>query len=127
MTYSLSLHGYCGQRLPILEREDLQACRDRMARLIRGRRMNGEPVLLVGHGNPLPERALCVEFETPDDAVMVSDLDGVLSIYADPAMESCLWFGQPFQPEDRERYCSPCCWAADSGHECGCESCASLS
>jgi len=127
MTYSLSLHGYCGQRLPILGREDLQTCRDRMAKLIRGRRMNGDPVLLVGRGNPLPEYALCVEFAVPENAVMVSDLDGVLSIYADPALESCLWCGQDFQPEDLERCCSPCCSAAYSGRECDCESCASLS
>lgn len=61
---------YSGMTIPLLDR-DVEDCRNRAAAKIRKARDEGQPVSILDRGKEW-------EFETPEDALMISDLDGLL-------------------------------------------------
>lgn len=72
MTYELTFHSYCGMCVP-LATDDLEECRKIAARQIRATRRSQREVVVLVPGSKW-------EFLTPDDAAMVADNEGVMSL-----------------------------------------------
>lgn len=71
MTHNLSFSAYCGMTYRIAERIEESEARACVALKIRRARKRGQRVTVLDKGEAW-------EFETPEDAAMVSDDDGVL-------------------------------------------------
>ncbi len=73
-TAKLTFKSYCGMSTEIDQtrfRIDVSALRKQAARRIKDARRTGQPVAIVDRGRRW-------EFETPEDAALVSDSDGIL-------------------------------------------------
>jgi hypothetical protein len=70
-TFRLTLMGYCGMPIPIVEEGDKADCREEAARYIRNLRADGYPVVTVEPGQEW-------EVQEPDDCGMIPDECGML-------------------------------------------------
>lgn len=72
MAYDVILYAYCGMPVPIRTNVDFQEARSVASDLRKRRKQQGYPVTHLG-GNKW-------EIETPDDAIMIGDREGILEI-----------------------------------------------
>lgn len=71
-SYNVAFRSYCGMDYTIAENVDLNAAKTIVKERIRSARCQGQPVTKLGKGE--------WEFETPEDAALISDEEGVLSV-----------------------------------------------
>lgn len=71
--FDVTLHAYCGMNVPVAEDVDKDAAKDAVRGFLRRARRKGNPVEKLG-----PRRW---EIQTPEDAIMVDDLEGTLAIH----------------------------------------------
>jgi hypothetical protein len=72
-TFKLTLHGYCGMPIPIVEEGDMAECRSAVAQEVRRLRAQGFPVVTLEKGTEW-------EVQEPEDSCMVPDECGVLHL-----------------------------------------------
>jgi hypothetical protein len=72
-TFLVSLMGYCGMRIPIVDEGDKQECRSAVAKELRTLRAQGYPVQTQKKGESW-------EVCEPEDCAMVPDSCGILSL-----------------------------------------------
>ena len=102
VTYGLTMYAYCGMSVPLItrdEQEDRETVRAYAARYIRRARKSGNKVNVLEPGTKW-------EIETPDDAFMVSDNEGTLSLVE-------------FKPATRK--CFDCGFDVEIGESCDCQ------
>jgi hypothetical protein len=72
-TYDVIFSGYCGMRWALVEDVDLEDARAAAAKKINKFRKSGREVTSLSEGEQW-------EFLTPDDAMMISDDEGVMTL-----------------------------------------------
>lgn len=93
MRYAATMHAHCGMPYTLAE-GDWEDCRAEVASFLRDHRAEGYGVSVLERG----ERWEAVE---PDDAIMVPDDAGTITIQPSPALVPCWECGCDFQPESR--------------------------
>jgi len=71
-TYNVVLNAYCGMSVPVARDVDREEAIAAIKRFLNRARRNGCPVAKLGKGQ--------WEIQTPDDAALVSDLEGILRV-----------------------------------------------
>jgi hypothetical protein len=72
-TFKLTLNGYCGMPIPIVDEGDKEDCRKAAARRIRALRADGYPVVTLEPGQAW-------EVQEPEDCVLIPAWCGVLRL-----------------------------------------------
>lgn len=72
MRYDVNFHTYSGMRIPIAENVDRDEAAAAVKRKNQAARRRGQPISKLGKNR--------WEHETPEDAFMISDYDGILSV-----------------------------------------------
>lgn len=72
-TFRLTLHGYCGMPIPIVDEGTMEECRITAARIMRRLRTEGFPVVTL-------EKGAEWEVQEPEDSCMVPDDCGILHL-----------------------------------------------
>lgn len=101
-TFKLTLHGYCGMPIPIVDEGDMAECRSAVAQEVRRLRAEGFPVVTLEKGTEW-------EVQEPADCDMVPDSCGILHI-------------RPIQI--RVFACFTCGFDVPEGESCDCHLCA---